>query len=579
MSEAPAQSASLTIREFFERVPERALFIFIGLLQGFIFVGLAESGDWLEARPMVYFPIWQLVTAWPLLFMLSFRRTERLRALVWVSGFCALLAALALYTGWQATPHGAFDAAPVAGVFGLSMFVASFVALLHLQSHVWRMERSYDTFFTLSWRNFVTYGLSTALTLALWLILILWASLFEAIGIDFFEELFDEAWFSSPVLTAVFAFGLSSFRDASSVIDTVSSLLARLTWLLLPLLLFIIAAFLLSLPFVDTDSGTTILMTANLLGLLFVNAVYQTGDRIPYPMLMHRILTAGIALLPILSALACYDIALEVAQDGWTVDHCWTLLIALLMACFSLGYLYLIIRQRTDWHGKLPEVNKFMSWVVLASLLLTASPLLDFRAISAASQFAPVEAGEATVYQLDTRYVKKYLARPGYLRIQSLQAELDATNPLDAQQLRTAYKEGRGARRLKLAWSEEQKATTIIRPDSIAVPESVWNSVRSVSEIEDPVPRLLIQTDLKANEQPEYVAVWLYDRGSERSIFAICLTWDDDYDLWRSCGSHRINSEQPMDQLLEKLVEAEIEAVVPAGITRDLRIGDWVFDL
>ena len=34
-----------------------------------------------------------------------------------------------------------------------------------------------------------------------------------------------------------------------------------------------------------------------------------------------------------------------------------------------------------------------------------------------------------------------------------------------------------------------------------------------------------------------------------------------------------------MDQLLEKLVEAEIEAVVPAGITRDLRIGDWGFDL
>ena len=101
MSEAPAQSASLTINEFFERVPERTLFVIIGILQGVIIAGLAEI-DNRTSHLVIYFPARLLVLVWPILFMLSFRRVDRLRALAWVSGFCALLVLLALYTGWQA---------------------------------------------------------------------------------------------------------------------------------------------------------------------------------------------------------------------------------------------------------------------------------------------------------------------------------------------------------------------------------------------------------------------------------------------------------------------------------------------
>ena len=96
-----------------------------------------------------------------------------------------------------------------------------------------------------------------------------------------------------------------------------------------------------------------------------------------------------------------------------------------------------------------------------------------------------------------------------------------------------------------------------------------------MSQIVDPVPRFLVRTDLKANEQPEYVAIWLYDRGAERAIVARCLEWDDEG--WSSCGSDEKSSKHSMDALIEELAAADIETITPAF--KHLRVGDRVFDL
>ena len=131
----------------------------------------------------------------------------------------------------------------------LPTLVAIFVALIHLQPAIWRTEPDYETFFTLSWRNFLTVGLSLALVLGVTLILYLWELLFETIGVYFFSILFDKGWFLFPVLAMSFAFGLQNFRAATTVIDSMSSLLMRLMWLLLPLLALLCASFLVTLLF------------------------------------------------------------------------------------------------------------------------------------------------------------------------------------------------------------------------------------------------------------------------------------------------------------------------------------------
>ena len=463
------------------------------------------------------------------------------------------------------------------------------------------MERSYDTLFTLSWRNFLTLVLSAALTLAFWLVLYLWESLFKAIGIDFFDK-----FVSGGVVSVAGARRCVrvrteqlSQRHCGHRQHLLVPRSPRL--LLLPLLMFAVALFLLTLTLVglqplwdneisatplseimarlvfDPLGTTTILMAANFFGLLFLNAVYRSGERIPYPVWMHRVLTVGIALLPILSALACYGIALRVGQYGWTIHRCWPLLIVLLMACFSLGYVYAIIRQRTDWHGRLPQINKFMSWVVLVSLLLTASPLADFRAISAWSHIGRIEAGEAPLYQFDDSYVELFLARPGYLRTQSLLAELDETNPENARQLRHVLRGG-SFPKPELAWSAEQKAAMIRRPDNIAVSDGLWAELWDhPHSSKDSMPQILIRTDLNDDDRPEYIAILLWSYPFPYSgvtqISPYCL--HETAEGWSSCGYDPTNSEDSMHALIEELASADIEAITPL---KSLRIGGRVFD-
>ncbi len=601
------RALSLSLRQVPDHVICIFVYLFTGCVQGLGIACLVEQGDWLAQHPRIAFPLWLLVLAWPWLFLLGFVRKHVSRLAAAVSGLCALLALLATYTGWQVTPVGEFEAGYVVVIFAQSMLVAAFIALLHLQAFMWRessaapsthiatglLERvrdffrqslrgrehgtreSPDIFFTLCWRNFLTLGLSAALTLGFRLVLFLWESLFSAIGVDFFARLFAREWFLLPVLATTFAFGLHSFRAATSVIDSIASLLARLTWLLLPILLLANVVFLLTLPFVglqplwDTDHGTTILMAANLVSLLFLNTVYQTGGHLPYPVPIHRLLTIGIAMLPILSALAFYGLSLRIGQYGWTVLRCWALLITSLAACASLGYLYIIIRQRTEWLARLPEVNRCLSWVVLVVLLLSASPLLDFRAISAWSQFTPIESGEAPIDTLDVRHVHTELARPGYLRLQSLLARLDASDPESARTLRAAIAAINDKRSPVSGWSAAEQAGIGKRPANFELPEGLAVAIKRAST---QPPGLLFQVDLDDDGGHEYVGLW-----SSQSGGAIARCWDGQETGWVSCGYGGL-LEGIQEAAIERLATADFEAVLPNRPYKDLRVGDQVFE-
>ena len=564
-----------SLSRFLEQISDREIFLFIGFVQGLAGWGLAENGDWLDHYRAIAYPLWLLVLAWPVLFMLSFSRQSTKRGLAWVSGYSAVLATLAAYTGWQASPQGEFDIEAVIATFAISTVVATFVALIHLQPLIWRQARDYDTLFTLSWRNFLTLGLSVALTLGVRLVLLLWETLFEAIGIEFFGQLFEEEWFILPVLAMSFAFGLHSFRGATSVIDSISSLLERLIWLLLPIVVLLSASFLISLPFTglqalwDTDWGTFILMAANLVGLFFLNAVYQTGGRLPYPAITHKALTIGIALFPILSALACYGLSLRIAQYGWTISRCWALLIIVLMALFSIGYACIIILKREGWQERLPWINKQMSFVLLGALLLTNSPLLDFRSVSTSSYFSGFESGKVAIQDLDTRYVKSELARPGHLRMQALLASLDEADEQAALALRIKL----GREEAAPGWTQAQQDQILMRPEPFAVPTDAAEMIKGHrSEL----PELLFRVDLGASDEPEILAVW---GDNDQSIHTHCVGLRDGE--WQHCGygTHRYDTDQSLDDLLEELSRGEFQAEIPNRPYKDLRVGDLVLEL
>ena len=242
--------------------------------------------------------------------------------------------------------------------------------------------------------------------------------LFSAIGIEFFRELFGRDWFLFPVLASAFGMGVLVFRRLVSLIDGITGLLEGLMRLLLPLAVAVVMIFLAALPFTglaplwETGNGTELLLWLNAFVLFSVNAVYQTGRGAPYPPAVHRVLCPGIALLPVLSVLALYGLSLRVGQYGWSVERCRALTVCALLAMFSTGYAWCIVRRRGGWPQDLGRVNKTLGWVVLALMLLVNSPLLDFRSISLASQFRRVDTGEIDLRDFDFHYARHHLARP-----------------------------------------------------------------------------------------------------------------------------------------------------------------------
>ncbi len=560
---------------------DRAFCLFVGLLMGLAVYGLMENAEWLRENAHVAYPGWVLALSWPTLLLLGYRHGHRLRGLGWVSGFCALLVLLAFYTGWQAPPLDDDSFLPVwlaivlgSDTFGWSMVVACFVALIHLQPAIWGSDRDYATVFELSWRNFLTVFLSGLLVLGVWQVTLLWGELFELIGIEFFVSLFEKDWFMCPVLGMSFALGLNSFGTASSMIARVSTLLSRFFWLLLPILALATTCFLLVLPFTglqllwDSNLGTGILITANFWGLFFLNAVYQTGERLPYPRTIHQALSVAIFLFPVLIGLAAYGLALRIAQDGWTPAHCWTLLSIVLFALFSLSYARAIAWRRDDWPAVLPRINHLMSWVVLASLLLTASPLLDFRTISAWSYFSRIESGELSVEDMDSDHVRE-LGRPGRIKLDALLKRLEESDPQAALAVRARFAEGEEIG----GWTPRQLARIVMRPEPFEV-------TAGLVEVLDPnrsrPPDVLYRVDLGAGETTEVVAVWVVTSGYVQSR---CATWRDGG--WVDCGQEFTNLTDLSDvtdlsekELLEVLGAAEFQVVIPDRPYKGLRIGE-----
>ena len=556
-----------------------------------LFLWRALDGEaWPSQTPALNFPLWVFAIAWPGLLLLSLEQGRQIRALKLASLCTAALLLPAIYIGWQASPFGAFTLETLLATFVITMLIACFMGLMHLQLWVARAPIGYAALFKASWRNALVAGLSLLLTGGVLVILNLWGALFAAIGIDFFAELFGKDWFLFPVLAVAFGLGTLIFRRLVNLIDGITGLLEGLMRLLLPLALAVALIFLVALPFTGlaplwgTGNGTALLMGLNAIALFFLNAVYQTGRASAYPRLLHRLLCPGIALLPILSALALYGLLLRVDQYGWSQERCWAFAICALLALFSLGYAWIIVRHRDNWPQSLGRVNILMGWVVLALMLLVNSPLLDFRKISLASQLGRVEAGEIELREFDFHYAWRNLARPGYLKLQALIEANEGEDPELAEIIREA-RHAVSPPPAALLWRQLS-----FRPAPFDMPAGARDSLESFLEdpyIGDPLVRgqdvlygyyphaasnykdaVLLRQDLNRDGAPEYIYLAPHPN-DDYYLFALCLYQDGEE--WRRLPMILRRSIPDGADLAQILKNAEIRAAKPRF--QDLQIG------
>lgn len=564
-----------------------------GLILLFLWRAL-DGGTWPSQTPALNFPLWTFAVVWPGLLLLSLETGNQARVLKLASLCTAVLLLPAIYIGWQASPVGAFPVSSLVAVFVITMLVACFKTLMHLQLWAAQTPQSYAALFAASWRNFLVAALSLLLIGGVYAILFLWGALFAVIGIEFFQDLFEEDWFLFPVLAVAFGLGVLIFRRLINVIDGITRLLEGLMRLLLPLAAVVLLIFLAALPFTGlaplwaTGSGTALLMWLNAFVLFFLNAVYQTGREVPYPPLVHRLLQPGVALLPVLSGLALYGLYLRMDQYGWTLSRSWAFTVCALLALFSLGYAWIIIRRRDGWPQDLGRVNILMGWLVLGLMILVNTPVLDFRAISLASQLGRVEAGEIEMREFDFHYAWRDLARPAHLKMQALIEENEDKDPELVRVIEDASSFKAPPARNAMLWER-----IVRRPEPFEVPPGVRSAIEDYYAdpyTDEPAfdrpgvfyPRphpseygvpILLRADLNADGAAEYV--FLAADPNDNWVFAFCIYREGGQ--WRRQPMMLRHAIQDGADLAKILREGEISSAAPKF--EDLRIGELTLGL
>ena len=206
-----------------------------------------------------------------------------------------------------------------------------------------------------------------------------------------------------------------------------------------------------------------------------------------------------------------------------------------------------------------------------------SSPLLDFRVVSARSQFARIESGkvalgvlsENTAGLYDLYDVRTQLARPGYLRIQALAASLDETDPEWASRLRVFI----GDEEEPPGWSEAQQQQIVLRPETFDIPLGL---VKAIEAWRSDTPKVLFRVELGGDKRYEYVSVHLEEDG--RSFSAYC--WQSLEENWRTCGSNTYTylRADSLDWLYQEFSTADFEAIASDRPYKNLRVGERLLD-
>lgn len=422
--------------------------------------------------------------------------------------YAALLGYLAGYAGRAMEPDSV-EAGAVALPYVWVLIASGHVLSAWFAVHLHGQGYHYPLLFEAAWRMVSTLAQVVAYTGAFWLLLVLWAALFKALGIEFFRELFQQPRFIYPVTSLVAGYGLVLARTRSSLGDTVHLRILALWRGLLPLAAVLALAFAAALllrgvePLWATRHATQLLLALSFALVALANAAYGKGGEPAPPAIVRGLVGAALVLLPLFVALAAWALGLRWQQYGLSLDRLWAALLVFVAGAYALGYAVAALRRSPVWLAGIAPVNRAASLLGAVLLLLTQTGALDFRAITA---HALLERG-AALNDEDLRYLRWELGRPGVYALQRLQAEAE---PARAKQIAALLARGRhqdsgpvaghGPPRLRLA------------PDLGPLPEGLRhyaethvNGEGSSNDCSEPAECWLLRADLIPGGEPEWL--------------------------------------------------------------------------
>ena len=435
-----------------------------------------EQLSWPATVPELFGPLAMILVMVPVLLLAGAGRMRPLTLALWALGATAFLALL----GWHGVAaQSAADYGPTSRPpylpWPMPLFAATALFIGHHLVLPADLERkriaAFPTYFDTAWKAGVQLALSIGFTVAFWILLHLGAALFRIIGLEFLEDLIDEAWFSIPVTTLMFAVAVHLTDVRDGLIRGVRSVaLMLLSWLLL-LMTVLAAGFLAALPFTglkglwDTGSATALVLSAAAALIILINTAYQDGraDNLPPRILQWAVRLAAVLLTPLV-ILAFWGLALRIGQHGLTPDRIIALACAVIGAAYAGGYGFAALQpfwhKTTDWMQPLERTNILTAGLAILVILALFSPIADPARLSVADQVARLERGAVKPDQFDFRFLRFESGKAGQAALARLARSSNADIALRA----------RNMKKVKDRWDDHDVGTPDMRAKYEVVP-------------------------------------------------------------------------------------------------------------
>jgi hypothetical protein len=276
--------------------------------------------------------------------------------------------------------------------------------------------RDYPALFMEGWSVVLRFAAAGAFTGLVWVVIFLSDEMLRIVGIEAIGRLLQHEAVAAMVSGAVMGLAMAVVFDLAELLSPY--LVLRMFRLLLPVVLAVMAVFLVALPFrglnglVSGFSPAMLLLAMVAAGIGLVSIAVDQTDADAAPGEVQRRSAQGMALiLPVIAGLAFWAIWLRVGQHGWSPERVFITLIAGVGIGYGLVYAVAVLRG-PGWMERIRQGNIAMALVGLVLAALWLTPVLNAERISAWNQLARFEDGRVAAEGLDVHALRNW-GRPG----------------------------------------------------------------------------------------------------------------------------------------------------------------------
>ena len=297
--------------------------------------------------------------------------------------------------------------------------------------------------FAIAWTDGVRAALSVALVGALFGLVVLASNLFELIGFKAVGGFLSRPGVLWPLMGLAFGLGVHFTAGRAELAAGARALgLGLLAWLL-PVMVFLVATFLGTLPFTglkplwDTGSAAALLIAACIGLIILVNAAVQDETNpAKIPRILRYAARLGGLLMAPLVVIAAVGIFLRIDQHGLSPDRVRALACLLVLAVFAGGHLLAALSRRS-WIEAFGKANLTGVLAALVAILFTLSPVGDPDRLSVMDQMRRLASGQVALDRFDFDLLRFDTGELGRTALRELAAR-PGDAPRDAEIRRAA---------------------------------------------------------------------------------------------------------------------------------------------